>query len=481
MVDKAEAYVALSHAEARYYAGVTDAGKIHTIPNGIPADIFRAAGRREKRADKPRYDVLYVGQLIDWKGVNFLLEAMERLRKRRPVHLRLVYHNAELEADLRRQARHLGIAGDVEFVGIRGPNELAEEYHQADLLVLPSFADCLPSVITEAFLCGTPVVAGGVCGVPEQIGPYGLTVPPGDPVALASAMETVLADRPRWQGLAGEIRAYAEQRFKPETMVARHLALYRDLIEGRTAPAQTAGRLDGSGAAAGDRGLLAPPAGGGAGRRASPDGYVMKISHISVSTLPVLHRFGGAIERRIVEIAQEQARRGHRVSVYSVGDTAETREVNGVTYHFLRCRTRLPFRHLEFQYQVVRALQRRSEDVLHFHSQPEGAWMSRAVPARKVLSYDFFQLPRRSRDAALSPVQACAPPLRPAPAVLSVLSGRVAELLERSRRQAADPLQRGQHPAIPARSRRGGARARAARHRPEGDALRRPGLRAEGE
>jgi hypothetical protein len=42
----------------------------------------------------------------------------------------------------------------------------------------------------------------------------------------------------------------------------------------------------------------------------------MNISHISVSTLPVLHRFGGAIERRIVEIAHEQARRGHRVSVY---------------------------------------------------------------------------------------------------------------------------------------------------------------------
>jgi glycosyltransferase involved in cell wall biosynthesis len=116
----------------------------------------------------------------------------------------------------------------------------------------------------------------------------------------------------------------------------------------------------------------------------------MNISHISVSTLPVLYRFGGAIERRIVEIAQEQARRGHRVRVYSVGDTTETREVNGVTYHFLKCRTRLPFKHLEFQYQVVRELKQHSHEVLHFHSQPEGAWMSKGVAARKVLSYDFF-------------------------------------------------------------------------------------------
>jgi hypothetical protein len=51
-------------------------------------------------------------------------------------------------------------------------------------------------------------------------------------------METVLADRPRWQGLAGEMRAYAERTFKPETMVARHLALYRDMLESRTGPAR---------------------------------------------------------------------------------------------------------------------------------------------------------------------------------------------------------------------------------------------------
>jgi glycosyltransferase involved in cell wall biosynthesis len=126
----------------------------------------------------------------------------------------------------------------------------------------------------------------------------------------------------------------------------------------------------------------------------------MNISHIGVSTLPVLHRFGGAIERRIVEIAREQARRGHRVRVYSVGETTHTREVDGVTYHFLRCRTRGPVKHLEFQYRVVRELQKHSDEVLHFHSQPEGAWMSNAVAARKVLSYDFFHF-RGGRETPL--------------------------------------------------------------------------------
>jgi glycosyltransferase involved in cell wall biosynthesis len=116
----------------------------------------------------------------------------------------------------------------------------------------------------------------------------------------------------------------------------------------------------------------------------------MRIAHVSVSTLPVLHRYGGAIERRILEIAREQARRGHEVSVYSVGDRTESRELAGVTYHFIRCWTRLPWKHLEFQHRVVGRLRRMRPDVAHFHSQPEGAVLSRRLPARKVLSYDFF-------------------------------------------------------------------------------------------
>ena len=170
--------------------------------------------------------------LGDEDQIHVLLEAMRQLRGRRHVHLRLVYHNAQLEAELRRQAVDLGIAEDVEFVGIRDPIELAREYHQADLLVLPSFADCLPSVVTESLLCGTPVVAGGVCGVPDQVGAYGLAVPPGDAVALANAMDAILADRPRWRAAAAEMRAYAERTFKPETMVARHLAMYEELRRG---------------------------------------------------------------------------------------------------------------------------------------------------------------------------------------------------------------------------------------------------------
>ena len=114
----------------------------------------------------------------------------------------------------------------------------------------------------------------------------------------------------------------------------------------------------------------------------------MIVNHISVSTLPVLYRFGGAIERRIMETANEQARRGHDVHVDSVGDQSETKLLEGVTYHFIKCRSKLPWKHIEFQYKVARAIKRGPQGgVLHFHSQPEGALMSTFVSAKKILQY----------------------------------------------------------------------------------------------
>jgi glycosyltransferase involved in cell wall biosynthesis len=228
VVERADAFVALSRAEGAFFRRTGAGDKVRVIPNGIPADVFRA--REETGNGKGRYDLLYVGQLIDWKGVDFLLQAFQQLRRRWDVHLRLVYHNAHLEPLFRRMVNELDVEEHVEFVGILAPDELAEEYRRADLLVLPSFADCLPSVVTEALLCGTPVVAGAVCGVPEQVGEFGRVVPPGNADALAEAIAGVLCERPRFRALAADMHAYAARKFDPEAMVSAHLALYKDLL-----------------------------------------------------------------------------------------------------------------------------------------------------------------------------------------------------------------------------------------------------------
>ena len=116
----------------------------------------------------------------------------------------------------------------------------------------------------------------------------------------------------------------------------------------------------------------------------------MIVGHVGVSVFPpLLSRRGGAIQRRIIELARAQRAAGHQVIAVSVGDADRTVEHEGVQVEFLRCRTPMPLRHLELQARAVKLLLGRRVDLIHFHSQPEGALFTRGrVPT--VLSYDFF-------------------------------------------------------------------------------------------
>jgi glycosyltransferase involved in cell wall biosynthesis len=129
----------------------------------------------------------------------------------------------------------------------------------------------------------------------------------------------------------------------------------------------------------------------------------MKIIHIGpASDGTVLHRFGGAVERRMMELARCQTARGSSVVVYSTGSAVETRDVDAVEVRLLRCAAPYPFRHVEFLFRALQDLRARKErpDALHFHGQPEGGVLSRGLTGVKVLSYDSFYF-RRGRDTPL--------------------------------------------------------------------------------
>jgi glycosyltransferase involved in cell wall biosynthesis len=117
----------------------------------------------------------------------------------------------------------------------------------------------------------------------------------------------------------------------------------------------------------------------------------MMIGHVGVSVFPaLLSRHGGAIQRRIAALAQAQQAEGHEVVAVSVGDQTRTHYEGEVRVEYLRCRLPLPWRHFEFQSRAVERLLELGVDLIHFHSQPEGAaWVRNRAPT--VLSYDFFE------------------------------------------------------------------------------------------
>jgi glycosyltransferase involved in cell wall biosynthesis len=230
----ADAVIALSETEAdfqrRHYR--LD-GSVHAIiPNGIDPRTYSCV-RRNYRGNGRPWQLLFVGQLIEMKSVDVLLRAVARLAA--PVELDLAYHNSTLEVPLRSLAASLGLLNRVRFLGARRPAELAALYQRADVFVLPSAAEALPSVVTEAMLCGTPVVATDVGGIREQLAGYGLLVRPGNSAELAAAIANVIERYEKFAARGEAMSRSARQRFSIDAMADRHLELYADLLR-RKAP-----------------------------------------------------------------------------------------------------------------------------------------------------------------------------------------------------------------------------------------------------
>jgi len=155
-------------------------------PAEYPVRTHRDAGRR----------LLFTGRLARVKGLPVVLSAMQRLRTRHPgVELSLAGDGPD-RAVLEAEARRLGVADRVRFLGYQSSDQVRTLLQDTDVFVLPSFAEGVPVVLMEAMASGVPVVTTRVAGVSELVedGVSGFVVPPGDVDALAQAIDTLLAD-----------------------------------------------------------------------------------------------------------------------------------------------------------------------------------------------------------------------------------------------------------------------------------------------
>jgi glycosyltransferase involved in cell wall biosynthesis len=145
--------------------------------------------------------VLYLGRLVEEKGLPYLLEAFALLQQDDAV-LVLVGTGPE-KARLERLAQELGIAANVRFVGYVPPERTVPYYSISWVYILPSvttpyFKEPWGLVVNEAFNQGVPVIAtdavGAAAGGLVQDGINGFVVPERDSVALAKALRRILDD-----------------------------------------------------------------------------------------------------------------------------------------------------------------------------------------------------------------------------------------------------------------------------------------------
>ena len=167
-IGEAQAMVGVCGALARRFVELgAREDRVHVLRNGVDLEHFRpadrAAARRRLGLDGPT--LLFVGQLIERKGVHLAIDAMRDLRR----HTLLVVGDGEEAQALRRQAQALGVADRVRFEGQMVHARLPEIYTAADALLLPSSREGWANVLLESMACGTPVIATDIWGTPEVV------------------------------------------------------------------------------------------------------------------------------------------------------------------------------------------------------------------------------------------------------------------------------------------------------------------------
>lgn len=188
--------------------------------------------------DGGRGGAIYVGRLSGEKGLATLLEAWRHLRE--PIPLRIVgdgpLRDLVTEA-ARRDAR-------IQYLGFLSPAQAVQEIGRSDCLVMPSvWYETFGRTMMEAFARGTPVVASRLGAMTELVedGVTGLHFPPGDSAALATAVRTLLSDRPRLQQMRIASRQTFERRFTGDTNYAALMGLYEEALEHAARRRETAG------------------------------------------------------------------------------------------------------------------------------------------------------------------------------------------------------------------------------------------------
>jgi glycosyltransferase involved in cell wall biosynthesis len=169
-----------------------------TIPCGCDTTLFypvdRARARQELGVATESELIVFVGRLVELKGVAELLAALEALAPRRPrLELALVGDGPLLDAYCQRVER-AGLASRVRFLRNLPAPEVARWLGAADVFCLPSHSEGCPNSVIEALACGRPVVASNVGGIPDLVKPScGTLVPPHNADQLAAALDQALA------------------------------------------------------------------------------------------------------------------------------------------------------------------------------------------------------------------------------------------------------------------------------------------------
>lgn len=214
-----------SVAISRYVASFFKPAPI-VIYNPYDAEIFQRQVTPTARTN----ELLFLGRLVSEKGLDTLLESLGRLRQRQLRPRLTVVGSGPEQANMQELTKSLGLDDQVQFRGAQSGPELAATLNQHQTLVVPSkYDEPFGVVALEGIACGCAVIGSNGGGLPEAIGPCGITFPNGDIAALENALERLLTRPEEREGLIAAGPKHLTQ-FQPRLVAQRYRELFETLI-----------------------------------------------------------------------------------------------------------------------------------------------------------------------------------------------------------------------------------------------------------
>lgn len=207
--------IAVSGESERKLRDLVPSTRVAMIPNAIDTSAFESSHERTPDNDRP-VRLLFVGATGKLKGENDLIAALTIAKKANlNVKASLLGYGAER---LVARCDRLGISGLIEHLGPVPMDERIAFYKQADIFILPTYAEAMPISIIEAMAAGLAIISTPVGGIAELIddGIEGFLIQPGDVRALAEkiAFLTENSDSRLAMGKRARKRARREMNFK---------------------------------------------------------------------------------------------------------------------------------------------------------------------------------------------------------------------------------------------------------------------------
>lgn len=205
VLENVDLFLPVSHYTAGLLSPWRREQDVRVVHNGTDPERFHPVNGqafRERIGAGDRPLMLFVGRVVERKGIDTALAALERLRRAIPDVLFAIAGDGPARPRLESIVSAHDLGNNVRFVGTIPYETLSQVYSAADLFVMPS-NDSEPDVegfgivFLEANSCGCPVVGARSGGIPDAIvdGKTGLLVDPGDAHQLADALQRLLADR----------------------------------------------------------------------------------------------------------------------------------------------------------------------------------------------------------------------------------------------------------------------------------------------